>query len=140
MDSLDRIREFFKNDLFATQAAGARIEEVRRDYCRCSMEILPVHRNAMGSVMGGAIFTLADFTFAVASNVDRPPTVSVSGQITYLGVARGTRLIAESQCLHSGRSGCAFIINITDDLGSAVSSVTFYGFRKNGDPLIISGE
>ncbi|MGM9522629.1 MAG: PaaI family thioesterase [Oscillospiraceae bacterium] len=136
MDNLEKIREFFKNDLFATEATGVVIEEAGPGYARCSMPIERIHRNAMGGVMGGAIFTLADFTFAIAANVDSAPTVSVSGQITYLGTAKGSRLIAEARCLHAGRSGCAFTIDIKDDLDNGVASVTFYGFRKNGDPMI----
>ena len=136
MDSLDRIREFFKGDQFATLCAGAQIEEARKNYARCSLELERKHRNAMGGVMGGVMFTLADFAFAVASNLGSPPTVSVSGQIVHLGVARGQRLIAETKCLHAGRSGCSFLVTVTDELGSDVASVTFYGFRKRGEPLI----
>ena len=35
------------------------------------MKIEPRHRNAAGIIMGGAIFTLADFAFAVASNHEK---------------------------------------------------------------------
>jgi len=136
MSKLEAIRAFFKNDRYATELTGAVIEAADKQYARCSLALRPEHRNAMGGVMGGVYFTLADFTFAVASNVEQPPTVSVSGTITYLGVPKGERLIAEAHCLHAGRSGCAFTIDISDELGHAVASVTFYGFRKAGEPLM----
>ena len=73
------------------------IEQVDEGYAKCWLEIQPHHLNAAGTVMGGAIFTLADFAFAVASNWNKPLHVSTTSQITYLGVARGTRLIAEAR-------------------------------------------
>ena len=63
---LEQIREFFAKDRFATDN-GATIEEVDDGYAKCSLEIQPHHLNAANTVMGGAIFTLADFAFAVAT-------------------------------------------------------------------------
>jgi acyl-CoA thioesterase len=134
---IEKIREYFKNDLFATEATGAIIEDAHKNYAKCTLELRPEHRNAMGGVMGGAIYTLADYAFAIAANVGNPPTVSVSGQITFLGATKGSKLIAETRCLHSGRSGCAFTVDVSDNLGNDVASVTIYGFRKTGDPLIV---
>ena len=68
MYDLEYLREFFKDDIFATKMLGAKIEEARDDYAKCSFKIDSNHMNAKGIVMGGAIFTLADFTFAVATN------------------------------------------------------------------------
>jgi len=34
----------------------------------CSLTLEAKHKNALGAVMGGVYFTLADFAFAVASN------------------------------------------------------------------------
>ena len=80
--------------------------------------------------MGGAIFTLADFAFAVASNWNKPLHVSTTSQITYLGVARGSRLIAQAHRVKEGRSTCYYLVEVTDDLGNAVAHVTASGFSK----------
>ena len=53
--NLNETREFFKADRFAVEAAGAVIEDAREGFSRCSLELKPVHRNAAGAVMGGAI-------------------------------------------------------------------------------------
>lgn len=42
------------------------------------------HYNVVGGVTGGAIFTVADVTFAVASNRTKESHVSLTTQITYL--------------------------------------------------------
>lgn len=52
--------ELFEKDRFAT-FNGAVIDDVGDHYAKCSMTIEENHRNAMGAVMGGVYFTLADF-------------------------------------------------------------------------------
>ena len=55
--TLEEIEAVFANDRFATEAAGCRVVSGERGRAVCSMELADVHRNAMGNVMGGAIFT-----------------------------------------------------------------------------------
>lgn len=57
--------------------------EGSRGHAVCEMVLDDKHRNAQGGVMGGAIFTLADFCLAVACNVDEQPAVSVSNTIEF---------------------------------------------------------
>ena len=73
--------ELFQNDRFATEN-GAVIEEVDDHYAKCSLKIENRHRNAMGAVMGGVYFTLADFALAVASNWQKMGYVSLNSEIT----------------------------------------------------------
>lgn len=126
---LEQIQKVFANDRFATEN-GAVIEEVGEGYAKCWLEIQPNHLNAAGTVMGGAIFTLADFAFAVASNWNKPLHVSTTSQITYLGTAKGRRLIAKAHKVKEGRSTCYYLVDVTDELGNAVAHVTSSGFSK----------
>ncbi len=125
--TLNDVKKRFENDRFATES-GAVIEEIQDGYARCSMALEPRHKNAAGSVMGGAIFTLADFAFAVAANWNKPLHVSLSSQITYLSAAKGTKLIAEARRIKDGHSTCYFETEIKDDLGRLVAHVTTNGF------------
>ena len=77
MNLLEEAKAYFQNDRFATDN-GAVIEEVTRDYAVCSLQLTDHHRNAMGNVMGGAVFMLGDFAFAVASNFQKAATVSAT--------------------------------------------------------------
>jgi acyl-CoA thioesterase len=129
-DSLiERARETFGHDRFATEVTGIEIVDVAENYARCELAIDSRHRNAMGAVMGGAIFTLADFCFAVAANAEKLSVVSVSSNIVYLNAVRGERLIAEAHCLKSGRRNCFFRVTVTDELGTLVAEVTETGSR-----------
>lgn len=129
MDYLGQAREKFKDDIYAMETTGIEIEEVRRDYAKCSMKIDRRHMNANDCVMGGAIFTLADFTFAVASNADNPLTVSLTSQINFLNAGKGAYLMAEANCIKSGRSTCMYNVSIKSDEGIEVANVNITGFR-----------
>ena len=80
--------------------------------------------------MGGVPFTLADFCYAVAANWKEAKWVSLSSQITFLGPAKGNRLIAEARMIKSGRSTNYCEICVTDEQGNLVANVTVTGFSK----------
>lgn len=130
MNYKEESEKFFKKDLFATEATGIIIDEVKKGYARCHFDILPHHKNADGVVMGGAIFTLADFTFAVAANAGEAITVSQNCNITYHAPAIGKHLYAESESVKSGKSTCFFITKVFTDEKKLVATVTSTGFRK----------
>ena len=126
---LDKIKERFREDRFAAQM-GAEILEAAPGYAKCALTLVDWHRNAAGGVMGGVTFTLADFTFAVAANHEKLDTVSLVSQVSYLGRARGNRLVAEARCVKDGRSTCCYLVTVTDDLGNLVAQVNTTGYRK----------
>ena len=125
----DQIEAVFANDRFATQAAGCRVVEGERGRAVCEMELADIHKNAMGNVMGGAIFTLADFALAIASNVGEAPTVSVSNSIEFISAAKGSRLIATCTADRSGRSLGFYTVTVEDDLGRCVAKMTATCYR-----------
>ena len=72
--------------------------------------------------MGGAIFTLADFTCAIAANGhSEKKTVSQNASITFLAPAKGGKLIAEAFCLREGRTTALYTVDIRDELGTYVA-------------------
>ena len=121
--SIDEARNFFAGDKFAG-ANGMTLERLTDDGCVCAMEIRDDHRNALGGVMGGVIFTLADFALAIASNNDHKPSVALEVNINYLSSTKGTRLIAEASRVKSGRTTGVYSIMVTDDTGRDVALVT----------------
>lgn len=79
--------------------------------------------------MGGVLFTLADFAFAVAANNSGPLTVTAVSQISFLSAARGSVLTAETRLVKDGKRSCYFQIDITDDLGTLVATVSSSGMH-----------
>jgi len=130
MSKLEEARKIFSADKYATDVSGIVIEEVGDDYAKCSMKLTDAHRNAFGGVMGGAIYTLADFTFAVASNFEKEKlTASLVGQATFLSMTRGKILYGESSLIKDGRQrqNCFYQIRVYDDLGKDIATVSFTG-------------
>ncbi len=128
MGTLEGAREEFSKDLYATELSGAVIDEIGEDYACCSMRLTGKHRNAYGGIMGGAIYTLADFAFAVASNYDKEyATVSVVGQASFMSQPKGDILYARARLLKDGRSTCFYEVEVTDSLDRRVAVVSFNG-------------
>ena len=124
--TLEELREIFKDDKFAVEACGAEIVEADALYAKCEMELKPIHMNARGAVMGGAIFTLSDFAVAVAANGSRevPDTVAIDANISYIRSSKGKKLIAEAKCIKPGRIVSFYEVNVTDDLGVDIARFT----------------
>ena len=125
---LQKAREEFSRDRFATVSTGIVIDEVGENYSKCSMKLTENHRNAYGGIMGGAIYTLADFTFAVASNFAKEKlTASLVGQATFLSMSRGSTLYGEARLIKDGRQNCFYEVRVYDDLGKDIAVVSFTG-------------
>lgn len=138
MTDLERARSVFMKTPFAAQVVGCTIEEAGEGRARCALRLGPEHNNALGQPMGGAIFTLADFAFGVASNFDRDVFVSTSADVHFLAAAKGSVLTAEAREIRSGRRTCLFSVEVTDDRGVRVAYMTISGrllrARKQKNP------
>jgi len=130
---VDHVKNFFYKDKFA-KSAGINIESITEDSIQCTMEIKDIHRNSVGGVHGGAIFTLADFTFAIHCNLDNlcgcdvGNTLAQSCNISYLNSTRGNCLIAKSKCIKKGRNMSVYQVDITDDLDQEIAIMIANGF------------
>ena len=127
-NALDEVRRIFEGDRFATEN-GAVIEEIGDHSATCSLVLTESHRNAMGAVMGGTYFMLADFAFAVAANWEKMGCVSLRSDISFLGAAKGQKLIAKAACVKDGRTTSCYHVDVTDDLGNLTATMTATGYR-----------
>lgn len=128
--NLNELQELYRNDRFAT-AAGCRIIEAGETQTVCEMEITETLLNAHGGVMGGAIFTLADFAFAVASNYAGVPSVAIECNIRYYAPTKGQRLIATCKADKEGHTLGHYTVEITDDIGKKIAGYTAIAFHHN---------
>ena len=126
MTSLEDARAYFQKDHFATEN-GAVISELGEGYAVCMLELTDRHRNALGNVMGGAIFMLGDFAFAVASNYGKRHTVSTTSQITFLRPAKGNSLKARAEMVREGRTSVYYEVSIWDETNSLIARLTAGG-------------
>lgn len=127
--TLEEAKNFFYNDVYAMQTTGIELLEVKENYSKCSLKLDKKHENAVGKVMGGVFFTLADFSFAVATNSPDHWTVTTNSQINYLSQVKGDTLISECHQIKEGKTLCTYEINITDNLGTKVALVITNGMH-----------
>lgn len=127
MTDLEEARSIFIKDTYAMVTTGIEIDAVGDKYAKCSLKLNEGHCNATGQVMGGALYTLADFTFAVAANFKQNLTVTTVSQISYLGPVKGNTLYGESKLIKDGKRNCFYQIMITDDLGTEIAVVSVNG-------------
>ena len=126
--TLEEVRRIFEGDRFATEN-GAVIEAIGDHGATCSLVITDSHRNAMGAVMGGTYFMLADFAFAVAANWEKMGCVSLRSDISFLGAAKGEKLIAKAACVKDGRTTACYRVDVADEYGNLTATVTATGYH-----------
>ena len=78
---MDPNTAFFTNDAWAKES-GIELMEVSTGRSKVRMRIEKRHVNGHGSVHGGAIFTLADTAFALASNSHGIPAAAINAHIS----------------------------------------------------------
>lgn len=127
-DTIESAREFFYKDKFAVDT-GITLDDLTEDFAVCSLKITDDHKNAYGGVMGGVIFTLADFAFAVLSNQIHQLTVAQQVDIHYLSAPKGEKLIAKATCRKSGRTSSIINVDVSDDAGRDVAQFIGTGFK-----------
>lgn len=129
MSDLEKVREFFKNDKYASETTGIVITDAAPGYAKVELDLDERHNNALGTVMGGVLFTMCDYAFAVASNYDSVPCVTLGTQAIFMRKNKGNHLICEAKCIKDGRRACFYDVYVTDDLGTEISKVTIEGFK-----------
>lgn len=123
-------QEFFKKDLFATNA-GVELIEICEGYSKAQLVVKPEHLNAGGRTQGGAIFTLADLALAAAANSHGTLAFSLSSNITFLRASNaGDTLYAEARERYTGRSTGYYQIDVTNQNGELIATFESSVFRK----------
>ncbi len=118
----------FDGDRYA-KITGVKLEELTDGYSVASLVLSDIHRNANGGIMGGAIFTLADYAFAVLSNNIHMPTVAQQVSINYLGAPKGDKLFARAVCKKDGSRTVVINVDVTDNTGRDIAQFIGSGFK-----------
>mgnify|MGYP000724638932 CR=1 FL=1 len=85
------MQSFFNSKDFLARNLGMRIVALEKGYAKAVLEVKEEHKNGIGIVHGGALFSLADFAFAAASNSHGWSAVAINASIAYhKAVEQGT--------------------------------------------------
>lgn len=127
---MDNVKRFFKNDKFA-ERANIELLSVSPGQARAKMTLHPHHMNGYGTVQGGAIFTLADFAFAAASNSHGKIAVAVNVSITFMKAGQSGTLWAEAREVSKNIKLGSYTVEVKDDQGELVAVFQGLAYRKS---------
>ncbi len=127
---MDDLQEFFRKDRFAA-LSGIQVEEISPGRATVRMEIRDEHRNSHGTVHGGALFTLADTAFALASNSHGVPAPAIDAHISYMTAARTGTLYAKAEEFALNPRLATYMVTVTDDQGQRIALFEGMVYRKS---------
>lgn len=127
---MQALKEFFKRDQFARHC-GIELETVAPGHAVARMPVHPHHLNGIGTVQGGAIFTLADFAFAAASNSHGTIAVAVNVSITFMKAVSAGALIAEAREVSTNSKLGTYTVTITNEKSEIVAHFQGLAYRKD---------
>ncbi|WP_321366028.1 PaaI family thioesterase [uncultured Desulfuromusa sp.] len=127
---MQQIMDFFtENDCFARHC-GIELIELKPGHAKAKMDIQPFHMNGAKTVQGGAIFTLADFTFAAAVNSQGRLAMAINTSISFFKPTLDGTLYAEAEELSISHKLGYYQINITDMNQQLVAQFQGTAYRK----------
>ena len=135
---MDNIKKFFRRDRFAAHN-GITLTEVVPGGAQAEMEIDDYHLNGVNITHGGAVFTLADLAFAVASNSHGTVAVGVSASITYLKATSRGKLTARAREVGRNPKLATYEVEVRDRTGDLVALFQGTVYRKK-TPLAEVGD
>ena len=129
MTPLENVKHIMQKDQFAGHC-GIELLSVTPGRASARMTLHPHHLNGLGTVQGGAIFTLADFTFAAAANSHGTVSVAVNASITFMKAGGTGTLWAEARELDKNFKIGTYSVEIKDDKGDLVAHFQGLAYRK----------
>ncbi|MEZ4599520.1 MAG: PaaI family thioesterase [Syntrophotaleaceae bacterium] len=132
---MEKIKEFFSTEDVFARHSGIELLEVKPGYAKVSMKIQPFHFNGAKTVHGGAIFTLGDFAFAVASNSHGTLAMGINVSISFLKAATRGTLYAEAKEESRNPKLASYSVRITNDDNDIVAVFQGMVYRKK-EPII----
>ena len=123
------VKEFLQNDRFAA-LLGIELIEASNGKAKAKLEIKEEHLNTIDIAHGGAIFSLADYTFAAASNSHGNVAVAINANISFVKAAGKGILLADAFEVSKNFKLATYTINITNSEGELIASFQGTVYRK----------
>ena len=128
---MKEIKQFFSAEDKFARHAGIELVDVGTGWAKACMKIEPYHFNGAKTVHGGAIFTLADFAFAVASNSHGTLAMGINTSVSFVKAATKGTLYAEAREQSLNPKLASYLVRITDDVNDVVAIFQGMVYRKN---------
>jgi acyl-CoA thioesterase len=128
-NKIRKLEQMLKNDRFAS-TNDIHLISVGKGEASAEMIVSEKHLNGVNIIQGGALFTLADFAFAAASNSHGRIAVASNASISFFkGVSSG-KLTALAKEYSSGKTLATYIVDIIDEEGTKIAFFNGTAFLK----------
>ena len=124
------LRTFFTRDRFAAHN-GIELLDAGPGWAKAQLTVAAQHLNAADVVHGGALFTLADLVFAVASNSHGQLALGINVSISYLKAARAGVLTAEAKEVSRNSKLATYTMEVRDAAGDLIALAQGTVYRKD---------
>ena len=109
---------------------GLQLIEVQKGYAKVEMIFSSDLENMFGMAHGGALFSLIDEAFEVASNSHGTMAVALNMNVNYMASpAKGSKLTAEAKEINITKKTAAYNIIVRDDKSNLIASCQSIVYR-----------
>ena len=126
---MEDFKNYFKKDMFIVNV-GIELLEISPGYAKAKLEVEEKHLNALKTVQGGVLFTLADIAFAAAINAHGSSAVLINANMSFVKAATKGTLIAEAKETSISPKITTYNVDVTDDNGDIIAIYQGMGYRK----------
>jgi acyl-CoA thioesterase len=126
----------FADDNFAKHL-GIELITASRGTATAKMQIRDHHHNGTGTAHGGAIFSLAIWTAAIAANQNQPQlSVGLNADITYLRPISSGTLTATAQISADTKKIATYNVTITDHNNQTIATLKALTYKKTANATV----
>ena len=130
---MENTRKLMDNDQFV-KFCGIELLELSSGSAKTKLKIQKEHLNGVGIAHGGVIFTLADFTFAAASNSHGKIALAINASISYIKAAYPDDILIATAIETSLNPKLAtYTVNIENQTGQLIAIFNGMVYRKKDD-------
>jgi acyl-CoA thioesterase len=127
---MENIKKALAQDHFALETVGMELVEMAPGQAKVKMEVCSKHLNGLGTVQGGAIFTLADLALAAASNSHGTVAVLVNASVSYFKAISQGVLYAEAREESLKNKLATYTVRVTDGEQELIALMQATVYRK----------
>lgn len=126
--TLQQLKDFInENDTFGKSNA-IQLTLLEEGYAEAELLVNENSCNAVNTVQGGAIFTLADMAFAGAANSFGDKCVAMSAAVSFIRPGSGNKLLARAKVINKGRRSCVVDVEVVNTEDKLVAKIQITGF------------
>ena len=126
---MDTLKKFVHKDRFARHL-GVEMLDYGGGKARARMKIGDHHLNSAGTVHGGAIFSLADAVFSIASNSHGTLALAINVSISFFKAVNSGTLFADAEEVSLNPRLATYLITVTDEGGGKIALFQGTVYRK----------